>query len=188
MVQDNFRTPSKVVLNQTINYMERCVITLFLPLILISCGPSYWYESGENFLYGMQCMGVLNYTVNPYNALDSVLCVKTELRGPKKENHVYYLKTGNIVRIDNGEEHSEFVSLVDSNGEISKTTINIYDNGYSHLYLTIFLDSAEYNRNIKITQDTTQVYLGEKVICIGNFIKDTLIVDDILPFISYDYY
>lgn len=149
MVQDNFRTPSKVVLNQTINYMERCVITLFLPFILSSCGPSYRYESGEDFLYGMQCMGILNYTVNPYNALDSVLCVNTELRGYNKETHVYYLKTENIVKIDIGEERSEFVSLVDSNGEISKTTINIYDNGYLHLDQTIFLDSAEYNRNIK---------------------------------------
>lgn len=165
--------------------MKLYIVILFLPLIFIGCGPSIWYESGDETMkalaYTGECRGVIDTIVNPRISSDVVLCVNTESRGYKAHKHVYFLKTGNIDRIKSGEEESEFLSLIYINGNISKTTCTIYDNGYSHLYLTILPDSTENIKPFTKGCDTIEVYLGGGIYCSGNFIQDTLVVDSVYP-------
>ena len=127
--------------------MKRYIFILFVPLIFVCCG--HGIDDDPIVAYNMECVGFLGISVNPDNSNDSVIIVNTESRGYKSEEHLYYLKTGNIEKIKDGREKSEYISLIDHNGNISKTTKTIYDNGYSRMNLTIFLDSIEYSKNIK---------------------------------------
>lgn len=164
--------------------MVRIKIFVILVTFLLICQSCFddldrkQMDMADEMAYNSLCRGVLCYSVNPNDYKDSILCIKSDSRGYKIEEHLYFLKESS--------KDPYFISILDSLHQLD--TIFLITNEHTsvpRLYKIYPHPVSIEDTNYKTT-DTISIGIGNKIGCSGSFINDTLVVSHFFPYYDLD--